>query len=384
MKNKRLKMAVVRGIDVRIPQAEFASCFKSIDTAFVADDISFSKELKDMLNNKIPYIAVPQAYAYLFDPVKLVLGKQTHQSWVSFEQQALDNALRDFDLLEIYEPYFFYSAQVAKLAKKKRIPLITEIWTSFPNHPANFVPPYSLNTKEVIAQTDLFILRSKKALSYLEPFNIPERRKVVIYSGVNLKRFFPRKVKKDEKIRILFVGVLAIHKGLDDLLAVFPRLVEKYKDNIELIICGQGALKEEVIKMSKEYPISYYGYVSNFILPDVYRNSDIFCGPSKEFSSFGIKRWEEFVGYTFMEALASGLPIVSTYCGGISEVVGESNYLVKQGDRKALLDKLQFYIEDREECLLAGKRNRERAERLFDIEKQTLLTEELILRYFKL
>lgn len=375
-KNKK-KIAVVRGLDVRSTHAEFACQFKRLSAVFVGNlDTELITYLK---KRRLKYFDLSLKAPFLVDPVQIFLGKRTHQSWLHFDDNKLKKALSGIDVFEIYEPYFFYSGQVADIAKETGKFLITEIWTSFPEHPARLVPPYCFNVKRVVKQTDLFILRSQKALNYLEPFKIPDRKKVMVYHGVNLKRFYPKRIKTGDKVKILFVGALGKHKGLDDLLAVFSKLTAEYKNKLELLVCGRGSLKNKVVAMTKALPIKFFGQISHSNIPEIYRQADIFCGPSKEFSTLGIKRWEEFVGYTFMEALATGLPIIATKCGGIPEVVGKNNTLVPQGNRTALFSALKELILDSQKRKIIGKENRERAVKLFDLEKQVKLTEEIIL-----
>lgn len=377
--NNRNKIAVVRGMDVRQSQAEFASFFKKIEPVFIGN---LDHEIKQYLSEKrTQWVDLPLKPSFIIDYAKLLKGKVTHQSLFDFEDKALRNAVNQATFIEIYEPYFPYSNQLANLAKERGIPLITEIWTSFPNHPANFIPPYSFYVKNVIKKTDLFILRSKKAFSYLEPFKIPPDKKVLIYPGVDLEKFKPVK-KRSGKVAILFVGVLSKHKGLDDILSIFPRLAQKYKGEVELVVCGVGPLKKEILKLKKILPIKYLGQVPHSQLQNVFREADIFCGPSKEYSSFGIKRWEEFVGQTFIEAMASGLPIVSTQCGGIPEIIGGDNILIKEGDREKLFSGIDNFIKDKSLRKKIGVLNRKRAERLFDLKKQVELTEKIIINKF--
>lgn len=381
LKQSKNKIAIVRGLDVRLTQAEFAAQFKSFKPRFIGD---LTEEIKRYLKKeKVDCVDLPVKKRYLIDPVKAFFGRRSHQSWLEFDPSALEKALEGIDIVEIYEPYFFYSAQTARFAKKKNIPLVTEIWTSFPAHPARFVPPYSFNVREVMDNTDLFILRSKKALSYLNPFNIPSDKQKVIYHGVNLKRFFPAAKQHGKKIKALFVGVLCESKGLGDLLGVFPQLLNEHQ-HLELMICGSGPMEDEVKKLSRKLPIKYFGQVSHADIPGLYRQADLFVGPSKEYSTLGIKRWEEFVGYTFMEALASGLPIVATRCGGIPEIVGDDNFLTAQGNKQQLFQAIDRLVEDKPKRVALGIQNRKRAEKLFDLFRQVQLTEAVIGNLFNI
>jgi len=343
MQKKKYKIAIVRGLDTRFTHVEYASFFNKFKPVMAGDlDIEMKTFLK---KEKIDYFDLPLKKKFIIDPVKLIKGKTTHQSWVYFDQKKLNDALKE--------------------------------------HLARFVPPYSFNVKKVIEYSDLFILRSKKAVSYLKPFNISDDKKIVIYPGVNLKRFYPsKKHKVNSKITILFVGVLSVHKGLDDLLCVFEKLVKKYPNRLELIICGRGKMKREVIEETNLLPVKYLGQVSHLKIPEIYRKADIFCGPSKDYSILGIKRWEEFVGYTLLEAMASGLAVVASDSGAIPEIVGKNNLIIKKGDRNMLYKALNKLILNRNLSLKIGKLNRKRAIKLFDIKKQIIREEKEMIKHF--
>ncbi|MFV1917771.1 MAG: glycosyltransferase, partial [Patescibacteria group bacterium] len=123
-----------------------------------------------------------------------------------------------------------------------------------------------------------------------------------------------------------------------------------------------------------------FGYVKHTEIPKIYRKADIFVSPSRE-RYIGPFLWnEEFFGYTLMEAQASGLPIAATRCGGIPEEVGEDNLLVDQNDPKNLILALKTLIKDDKLRRELGRKNRKRAEKLFDLKKQVKKTETEILK----
>lgn len=380
--NAQLKssIGIFRALDVRMSHVEFVADFRDFHASLIAPK---SSELKKVLTEvAIKTYSIPLMPRWLFDPVYPLLKKTDFTPWLQFDTKQLSKISCAFDVYEIYEPYFFYSSQIADLACKNKVPLITEIWTSFPEHPSLYCPPYNILVKNVVSKTDLFVLRTKRAHSYLQSFLIPEEKKVTLYHGVNLQRFFPL-TKDDAIITILFVGALASHKGLDDLLSVFPLLVEKYPKKLKLVICGDGPMRNEIIKLAHQLPIEYKGFVSNTDLPEIYRESDIYCQPSKDYYFLGVKGGEEFAGYTFMEALASGLPIVATQCGGIPEIVGNENYLIQQANKEQLVNALETYIANPSLRNETGKKNRKRAEQLFDLAKQTQKLETLIKKFAK-
>jgi len=379
-KKPKKQIAIIRALDVRLSQAEHAASFRKIKPVFVSN---YEKTIDRYLaKQKIKHSFLKLTPSFFIDPVTLLTGRKTHQSWLYFERDQLEKVLSKIDLYQIQEPFFLYSGQVAQVAKKFDRPLISAPWMCF-DHPSTYVPPYSFSVKKAIEGTDLFMMRTTRVNNYLNHFRIPDRKKVLIYHGVNTKRFYPpKKEKEDDKIRILFVGVLHVSKGLDDILDVFPKLIKKSGKNIELVICGRGPLVGKVVGMAKDLPIRYMGNVSNLKLPDVYRNSDIFCGPSKDSYMFGVKSWEEGFGFVFAEAMASGLPIVTNNCGAIKEVVGDDNYVCEQYDRKALEDSLLEIIKDDKMSRNIGEKNRKRVIELYDLEKQIKKEEKVIFDRF--
>jgi len=374
------KIAIIRALDVRLIQAEFAAQFSKLKPSFVAN---YEEEIQLYAKKTgLNYIDIPLTPWKMFDPLSLVFGKRFNKSWLWFEPKVLEKSLSEMDIFQVQEPYFFYSAQVAGLAKKLNKPLICAPWTSF-IHSSTYIPPYSLNVRRTIDQTDLFIVRTKRVNRYLSHFKVPENKKVLIYHGIDTKRFYPKKRKDNGKVKILFVGQLHSHKGFDDLLEIFPKLVKETKGKVELVVASQGGeLKDKVIAMSKNLPVTYKGYVPNYRLPELFRQSDIFCGPSKDWHSFGIKRTEEGFGFVFAEAMASGLPVVTNRCGGIPELVGNDNFTNEQGDKKALLKSLCTLIIDGEMRRDIGLKNRNRIVRLFDLNRQVKKEERVILKRF--
>jgi len=375
----RKKMAVVRAIDVRLIQAEYAAEFKKLEPFFVSNsDLRVNKYL---IRAGVEHIKLKLARPYLVDPVSMLLGKTGPQSWLGFERKSLEKELKLIDIYQIQEPFFLYAGQVADVARKFNKLLIAAPWMCF-NHMSTYIPPYCLSVRKVMEKTDLFLMRAKRVNNYLDGFKIPESKRVLVYHGINTKRFYPREKKKaGNKVRVLFVGMLYPHKGIDDILDILPKLVKATKKKVELMVYGRGVLEPRVREASEDLPIKYMGRVSNLALAKAYRQADIFCGPSKDWFWLGMKRTEEGFGWVFAEAMASGLPVVTNDCGAITEVVGDKNMVNEQGDKQALLKSLLELISDSKLREEIGKENRRRAVKMFDLAKQVAKEEEIILKY---
>jgi len=165
-----------------------------------------------------------------------------------------------------------------------------------------------------------------------------------------------------------------------ELLKAFAFLCQELQNRIEFWIVGKGYLESLVNDYASKYPIRYLDFVNHERLPEIYRKCDIFCLPSKDRVKCGIKLWEEQLGFVLLEAMASGLAIVSTDCGCIPEIVGSDNLIIPSGAPDKLAAGLLDLSVNKEKCHEIGRNNRKRAERHFDAKKQAKILEKEILR----
>ena len=373
------KMAVIR--QVRPSEALFYDAFQRMDVRFIfttQNAVSYPVKTKNL-----EFVNLEFKPKWLFDPIaNFNRGIYTNRSWV--EITGLEKQLKDVDVVNTSSIFYVWSGQEARLAKKLGKKLVSIVWENIPHHLSTFIPPYSFSVREVVKSADLFILRSKQALRFTDSLGILRKKVKVIYKGVDLSMFHhcspasPKRSRGRAKLKILYVGQLAVSKGVADLLLAFAKLSKELKD-IELLIAGAGPLEKMVRRFSQNYPVSYKGFIRYKNLPGLYRQADIFCSPSKDLKYLGLKVWDECFSYTLMEAQASGLPIVATRCGGILEEVGKDNLLVEQGNIDSLCRALKKLIQDEALRKRLGRVNRKRAEKFFDLKKQAEKTEEVIL-----
>jgi len=293
--------------------------------------------------------------------------------------QGLRKRVKNCDVVNISDNYYFYNAQVVFWAKIYKKPVVTILWATIPNHISSWFPPYSLISRYVVKNTKLFILRNKSAYGFAKSLGIKDGKLKIIYKGVDIKHFYPKKRKFSDKVTILYVGRMIASKGVCDLFSVFRDLYKKHK-NIELVFAGSGRYKKYLFNKSNNIPVKFLDFVSYNSLPEIYRKADIFCSPSKEINFLGIKIWEEYFSYTLMEAQMSGLCIVAGHSKGVSEEVGRDNFLIKGGDRKSLYNNLEKLILDSDLRRRIGRINRQRAKRLYDAEVQAGKTEREIIK----
>lgn len=157
-----------------------------------------------------------------------------------------------------------------------------------------------------------------------------------IHHGVDTETFGPENADPDYKSKynipedhqvILHVGRLAARKGVKEVLMSFRKVLDSYK-KVKLVIVGIGPLMNKLLKLTRrldlEKDVIFIGTVTFGDLVKFYASCDFFVMHSY---------WEGF-GMTPQEALASGLPVVSSRAGGIPEFVKDdkTGYLVEVGD----------------------------------------------------
>ncbi len=116
--------------------------------------------------------------------------------------------------------------------------------------------------------------------------------------------------RKGKIIRFLYVGRLVYFKGIKHLLEAFS----KYDDpDVRLVICGDGEMKDYVIKYANEDSrIHYMGKLNNNELEEAYQSADVLIVPSE---------WPEPFGRVVIEGNINGLPVIAGRFGGIPEII---------------------------------------------------------------
>lgn len=297
-------------------------------------------------------------------------GKVSNLSWVYIKN--MEKYVKDTDIICIGDNYYFYNLQAVILARKYHKKVVTILWATIPNHISSWLPPYGLITKIVTKATNLFILRDKSALPFAISIGASKEKIKIIYKGIDINKFYPVKKKSDKSINILYVGQIVKSKGVFDLIKAFEMLLVDGL-NVTLTLAGSGYIGD-----ISDKKIKIWGFIGHDKLPEIYRQADIFCSPSKQIKILGIKIWEEYFSYTLMEAQASGLPIVTTKSIGVSEEVDPRNEFVEKGDVFALYKSLRKLVKNSKLRQELGTINRKRAVKVFDARLQAEKTEKEI------
>lgn len=185
--------------------------------------------------------------------------------------------------------------------------------------------------------------------SFVEDYGCRDEDVVVIPPGVDVEQFTP--VESNHELpRILFVGGDFVRKGGDLLRRVFR---ERLRGKAELLLVTRE-------RMGVEPGVrSFHDVAPNSAaLLSLYREADIFVLPTRA----------DCFSMVCMEALASGLPCVSTNVGGIADIIddGKTGHLLEVDDATALGDVLEALVTNPTRRREMGQRCREVALSRFD------------------
>lgn len=149
-----------------------------------------------------------------------------------------------------------------------------------------------------------------------------------VNNGVDLKRFYH---KEHELFTFINVARQDDNKNQKMLIEAFKK-VHKICSNTKLILVGDGPNHEMLQALCGELGVQddvlFTGNIAN--AEDYYAISDVYVQTSHR----------EALPMSILEAMAAGLPIISTNVGGIKDVVKQNGYLIKDNNSDALIERM--------------------------------------------
>lgn len=194
-------------------------------------------------------------------------------------------------------------------------------------------------------------------------------RMLAIANGIDVNTFSYNSHARDtirnelgisDKKMLLAVGRLDVPKDYPNLLHAIERLAQQ-RDDFKVFIVGNGPLRSELSALVKtmniEGMVEFLGIRRD--VSALMSATDLFVLPSA---------WEGF-GLVVAEAMACERVVVATDCGGVSEVVGSSGFLVPPKNSDALADALNNALSlDSSECAEISKAARQRVVERFSLD----------------
>ncbi len=242
---------------------------------------------------------------------------------------------------DVVHAHFLESAaSAAVLCQYEQLPLVITEHTSSMNVPQ--LPAAVLAcAKQTYAQADICLAVSSVFCRNLStatgfPFQVVEN---IVDTGAFCQ--LPSSQRGDAEFRFVAAGGLSHRKGYDLLLSSFAEVVRE-NPQCTLTVFGGGEEANRLLQQAADLEISekvrFRGLRNRMEIAREYRNSDAFVLPS---------RLETF-GVVYIEAMAAGLPVIATRCGGPEDfVTPETGILIDVDDGAALTAAMKRMAADR-------------------------------------
>ena len=223
----------------------------------------------------------------------------------------------------VYEDYTHYFSINHKMGKK-----VAEVFS-----------------RSILSDTDAVIVPSEKIHAMLLRYKV-QQKQYVIPSGIDMSRYRKQAGVRErlraslgiqpEETVLLFIGRLAREKNLDEIF----RYLKDNRLKQKLLIAGDGPYRQELERMAKEFGIEeqliFAGMIPSDQICDYYAAGDIFVNASKS----------ETQGLTYMEAMASSLPLLCRADDCLKDVVADGENGCLYHNEQEFLQKLSALTQD--------------------------------------
>jgi len=278
----------------------------------------------------------------------------------------LDRLEPDFDWVASLELCSLVSGQAATYAKQHGLRYAVVTWENDARQPLYRIPPYRQAVRRT-RDADLFLCMIAAARDHLLTLGYPDERIRVVLPGVDTELFHPAAAPVTDPV-IVFVSPLAANKGIDRVLEAFDRVRLRMPD-ARLRVLGRGPL-ESLVRAAGQRTggaVEYVGTGGASLVAETLRSGRVFVTAPRP-----TWKWNEQFGLAYLEAMACGLPIVTTACGTNYEAVQPPNllladdpgalaegllhFLCQPDSRRAVGDGNRRHVEERHELLTQARR----------------------------
>jgi len=281
---------------------------------------------------------------YLFPELKIF--SKSNLSWLGRLKGGYFKRVLLAEGVRLIRAYFGHGGiRMLPVSKKLNIPLVT----SFHGALVTSISKswwYLRRQKTLFEKGDLFLARSEDTKKEMVDLGCKPEKIIVHYGGIDLNKFrFRKKPPDGERIKILMCGRFVEKKGFEYGIRAFAKLGKIHK-NVALTLIGDGKLRKKmenlVDSLNLSDSVQFLGMLPHEEVQREMEASDIFLSPNAT-------AWDgnrEGIPNTIKEAMATGLPVVSTYHAGIPELVidKKTGFLIPEKDVDALVDRLDYLI----------------------------------------
>lgn len=257
--------------------------------------------------------------------------------------------------------------------EKTNLPLATSIRgrdATFANQPVGYLESMKL----LFEQGEHFYPVCHFLADRIKSWGCPPEKIRVLYGGVDLSQYHYRTPSLSGSQNILSVGRLVEKKGHHVLMKAFQKVKHTFPD-ATLTIIGKGELQDELVSLANQLNLGDSFRLLNHLPKEQIRehmaNADLFCAASLTAANGDL----EGIPNTLKEAMATGLPVVSTHHAGIPELVthNKEGFLVQENNVEQLAEALEYMLTNRNIWPSYTTAARQKVEQFFDSKQQLQL-----------
>jgi len=283
----------------------------------------------------------------------------------------LDKTSTDYDLIHDNQSLCYELINI-----QKEIPLVTTI-----HHPitkdrrlaleaaATWKERLSINRwhsflrmqKKVAPQLNRIVCPSNQSKAdVIEELKVNEENVNVVLNGIDLDSFNRDERVEKKPYRIITTASADVPlKGLKFLIEAMTEIIEEIPE-AHLMVLGRAKEKGDIAKLisrlNLEEKISFRSGLSQSEVVSLYSSSHICVIPSL---------YEGF-GFGAGEAMACGLPLISTQSGGLKEVIGQEAVIIEAASSEAIIKAVKDLFSNKEKQLALSRAGRKRMEKEFN------------------
>ncbi len=300
----------------------------------------------------------------------------------------LDKTSTDYDLIHDNQSLCYELINI-----QKEIPLVTTI-----HHPitrdrrlaleaaATWKERLSINRwhsflrmqKKVAPQLNRIVCPSNQSKAdVIEELKVNEENIDVVLNGIDLDSFTRDEGVEQKPYRIITTASADVPlKGLKFLIEAMTEIIEEIPE-AHLMVLGrakkEGDIAKQISRLNLEEKISFRSGLSQSEVVSLYASSHICVIPSL---------YEGF-GFGAGEAMACGLPLISTQSGGLKEVIGQDAVIIEARSSKAIVKAVKDLFSNKEKQLALSRAGRKRMENKFNWMKAAEAYEEIYSKTIK-
>lgn len=341
-----------------------------IQSYFTHANMHYPQVLTDVIH---PQAAGGTACVYLIDEQELSRMSPPDVRFFLSEldyPNCFENLIGEYNLQVLHAHFGAVGCCSLKLKKQTQLPLVSSFYgidASQQLRSSSFQQPYL----RLFDRVDAIVALGTNMADRLCAAGCSERKIHIVHLGVDLQNisFYKRKDPEgDAPTVLLYCGRLVEKKGIWDALNAFVRVADQWP-NLIFRIAGEGPLGRQlahtVQRMGLQQRVHILGAIPHSRVIAEMARAHIFILPSKVAKDGDM----EGTPTVLLEAQASGLPVLSTHHADIPEVVlhGESGFLVPEGNREALAEKLELLLKHPDGWSGFGKAGRDHVETHYNI-----------------